>query len=64
MPMLITTATAADESGYTQQTIRNWCAKYEGSLAIRIGNQWRIRKEAFERIMNGDGFADLIPRTT
>jgi hypothetical protein len=62
--MLITTATAAAESGYSQQTIRNWCAKYEGSLAIRRGNQWRLYKEAFGQVMNGASFADLTPHTT
>lgn len=39
------------EGDITSATIRNWCKK---GLGFRLGGQWRIDSEKFDRLIKGD----------
>ena len=39
------------EGDITAATIRNWCKK---GLGFRLGGQWRVDSEKFEKLMMGE----------
>tara|TARA_R110000751_G_C13652009_1_gene468129 strand:+ start:497 stop:691 length:195 start_codon:yes stop_codon:yes gene_type:complete len=49
----------SDELGFHPETIRQWCRKYDGMFAIHIGQEWRIKREAYEALKAGQSLEDM-----
>jgi excisionase family DNA binding protein len=53
MRPFLTVPEVADELDFHPETIRQWCRKHHGTFAVHIGQEWRIKREAYEALKAG-----------
>lgn len=61
MPDLLTVNETAERCRKHPETIRNYCRKYPGIFAIRIGGHWRVRRDALDMLLAGVPLEELPP---
>jgi hypothetical protein len=50
----------AGQADVTPSTVNNWCRDY--GIGVKIGKQWRVRPELWERVMSGETLANISQR--